>query len=163
MKQYATKRKMIGAVQWTGEMTPEMRDLLGPRSVTWTATSLTLGNGSIAYAGDWIYQVFLERDDSRVPVDLAVMPDVQFCALYEVTDGSAPTRETHEENYRVFVDTLDALLVDGLRLSREAHADMFGKRTALLRLLHDLFDDERFLARRSERKLVLDKLSKELL
>jgi hypothetical protein len=56
VKHYAKKREAVRAVQWLGELTPEVRDLIGDRAVRIVdAQQLDLGGGWYARVSDWIY------------------------------------------------------------------------------------------------------------
>ena len=59
MKHYAKKREPVRAVQWTGEMTSEMTELLGDRHISVDGDRQLVfanakGPGRCARAGDWI-------------------------------------------------------------------------------------------------------------
>lgn len=84
MKHFAKKRTLIRAVQWRGEMTPEMRDLIRERAPNVEhADPLNLGNGWEARSGDWIYSTSGE--------DLAVISDEVFRKIYEEVDETGHT------------------------------------------------------------------------
>ena len=58
-KHYAKKRESIRAAQWTGEMTPEMKELLGERAISIDGDRQLVfanakGPGRFARVGDWI-------------------------------------------------------------------------------------------------------------
>ena len=59
MKIYAKKREAVRAAQWTGEMTPEMKELLGERTISIDGDrqlvfSNSKGPGRFACVGDWV-------------------------------------------------------------------------------------------------------------
>ena len=59
MKHYAKKREPVRAAQWTGEMTPEMKELLGERPISIDGDRQLVfanakGPGRFARVGDWI-------------------------------------------------------------------------------------------------------------
>ena len=59
MKHYAKKREPVRAAQWTGEMTSEMKELLGERSISIDGDRQLVfanakGPGRFARVGDWV-------------------------------------------------------------------------------------------------------------
>ena len=80
MKHYAKKRESVRAVQWTGEMTLEMRALIGERSI-WIDgdRQLMFGNakgpGRFARVGDWVVSLSGE--------DLSLVGADEFRNAYE--------------------------------------------------------------------------------
>jgi len=149
MKHYAKKREPICAVQWTGEMTAEMAALLGERTKPFIKDrelvfSNVKGPGRFARPGDWIVSTSGE--------DLAVIGDDVFRKDYEEID------ETEQE----FVRELDALLVAGLKLSREEHATIFRERDRLIRTLSGLLADQSYTAAHRERHRIRNKIVEDL-
>ena len=85
MKTFAKKREPVCAAQWTGEVTPEITELLGNRLISVDdAESLVFANakgpGRFARKGDWIASASGE--------DLFVIGDAQFRKIYEEVDGT---------------------------------------------------------------------------
>jgi hypothetical protein len=82
VKTFAKKRESICAVQWTGEMTPEITELLGDRFISAAEDELVFANakgpGRFARKGDWI--------GSASGEDLFVIGDVLFRKIYEEVD-----------------------------------------------------------------------------
>ncbi len=164
-KHYAKKRAPVEAAQWRGEMSPDVTAVLELRT-----SHVKVGDnqalefaghrwpGRIARLGDWIC--------ATPDGDLILVGDEEFRATYEEVDmtGSTlpPTDEEHEANARDFVKELDALLVAGLKLSREEHTAIFRERDRLLSRLRHLFDDERYNAARRERHRIRNKIAQEL-
>jgi hypothetical protein len=163
MKHYAKKREPVRAAQWTGEISTELRDLLGGRVIDVNPQRqlilLNRGPGRVASVGDWIC--------SSSGEDLSVVGDVDFRRSYEEADETGralpPTSDEHEAAALEFVRALDALLIDGLKLSREGHPNIFHERESLMRTLRHLFEDQRYIAARSERQRIKDKIVKELI
>lgn len=164
-KHYAKKRALIEAAQWRGEMSPNVTAVLNLRTshvkVGDNQTLEFAGHrwpGRFARVGDWIC--------ATPDGDLSLLSDEEFRAAYEEVDETgrtlSPTDEAHEASAREFVKELDALLVSGLKLSREEHATIFRERDRLLSRLRHLFDDERYNAARSERHRIRNKIAEEL-
>lgn len=163
IQSFAKKREAIGAVRWTGEVTPEMTELLGDRSVTVDGDrSLVFSNdkgpGRFARAGDWICSTSGE--------DLFVVGDEIFRAVYEAVDETGrslpPTDAEHEAAALDLMREIDVLLVTGLKLSREDHAGIFRDRERIMRTLRHLFEDQAYTAARRERQRIKDRIVKEL-
>jgi hypothetical protein len=166
MKHFAKKRKPCCAVQWTGEVTAEMAELVGPRMIQVTQDRLlafrnSKGPGRAASVGDWIVSTSGE--------DLAIVGDTEFREDYEEIDEIGrplPTDEEHEAASQAFVRELDSLLVAGLKLSREEHATIFRERDRLIRTLSGLLADQSSTTARRERHRItntlVDLLAKEL-
>jgi hypothetical protein len=79
VKTFAKKREPICAAQWTGEMTPEITELVFGRLISIDGDQLIFANakgpGRFASKGDWIA--------SAAGEDLFVIGDVQFRKIYE--------------------------------------------------------------------------------
>jgi hypothetical protein len=85
MKHFAKKREMIRAVQWTGEMTPDVVEMLGDRKTCFHGDrQLRLGDGWYACVGDWICTVTVGRG-------IAVLSDEVFRKVYEEVDAADET------------------------------------------------------------------------
>lgn len=159
MKHYAKKSELLRAVQWLGgEKSLELIELLGQRG-RFNAESgqLELGSGWYARTGDWICSASGE--------DLSVLSDKVFCEIYEEVDESdrvPPTDNEHEAACQAFVRVLDVLLLAGLKLSREEHPSVFRERDRLVRTLHGLLEDQAYLAARSERQRIKERIVKEI-
>jgi hypothetical protein len=158
VKHYSKKREMLGATQWTGEMTPDVTELTGQRKVHVEGDrQLILGNGWYARVGDWIMST---------PEGVSVIGDEVFRRIYEEVDETGrvvtPTDDEHEAAGREFVRELDALLVATLRLSREEHPSTFRDRDALVRNLRHLLEDHAYVAVRRELARIRVKITKEL-
>lgn len=159
MKNYAKKRESIVAVQWTGEMTPEVTELIGARifhveAMRQLVFANAKGPGRFVSVGDWIV--------SSSGEDLGVFGDQVFQTLYEEADETGrvlPTDDEHEAAGREFVQELDALLIDGLKLSREEHPKIFRGRDRLWNRVRCLLDDERYKASKREQQRVLEKIA----
>ena len=84
MRTFAKKREPICAAQWTGEMTPEITELLGAHLISVDKDELVFANvkgpGRFARKGDWI--------GSSSGEDLFVIGDAQFRKIYEEVDGT---------------------------------------------------------------------------
>lgn len=152
MKHYAKKREPVRAVQWTGELTSEMSELLGPRDISVNGDrQLIFGNakgpGRFARIGNWMV--------SSSGEDLTVIGDDVFRRDYEVVDESGrrlpPTDDQHDAAAREFVRELNVLLCTGLKLSPEDHPDIFRERERLVHTLAGLFVDQSYIAARKER------------
>lgn len=159
MKNYAKKRLLVRAVQWHGgEKTPELIELIGSRGLVNAETGqLELGNGWYVRPSDWVMSTSGE--------DFAVINDETFRLVYEEVESSeraAPTDATHELAGREFIAKLDALLVAGLRLSREEHKSLFRDRDHLVRALRHLLDDHAHVARQHELARIREKIQKDL-
>lgn len=163
MKSYAKKRAAARAVQWTGVMTPEMTALVGEQHLVHVDSNRQLvfsnakGPGRFAREGDWIISTSGE--------DLTVIGDDVFRTAYEEVDETVratPTDAEHEAAGQDFVRELDVLLVAGLKLSREEHANIFRERDRLIRTLSGLLADQSYTAARRERHRVRDKIAKDL-
>ena len=158
-RRYAKKREPICAAQWTGEITPDVAELLGERKAHIDGDrQLVLGNGWYARVGDWI--------NSTSGEDLSVIGDEVFRKIYEEVDETGrvlpPGDDEHEAAGREFVRELDVILVAGLRLSREDHPAIFRDRDRLVRTLRCLLEDHAWTAERRERQRVREKIVKEL-
>lgn len=158
-KHYAKKREPIRSAQWTGEMTPDVAELIGERKAHLDSDrQLVLGNGWYARVGDWI--------NSPSGEDLSVIGDEVFRSIYEEVDETGrarpPSDAEHEAAGREFARELDVILIAGLRLSREDHAAIFRDRDRLVRTLRCLLEDHAWAAERRERQRVREKIVKEL-
>jgi hypothetical protein len=162
-KYYAKKRDVMRAVQWTGEMTADVQELIKYREVSVDPQQrLQLGSGWHAWharVGDWIYSTSGE--------DLSVDSDEVFRKTYEAVDDVGrpmpPTADEHENAGREFVEQLDTLLADSLHLSRETHPDIFQRRDRLVRTLRRLLEDHAFVAaQRRELAWIRAKINREL-
>lgn len=159
MKHYAKKRESLRAVQWNGgAATPELYELLGERGhYNADSQQLELGNGWYARIGDWICSTFGD--------DLTVIGNEVFSKIYEEVDETGrvlPSNDEHETAGREFIQELDALLIEGLRLSREEHPSLFRGRDRLVRRMYSLLDDERYTAARRERQRIKEQIVKEI-
>ena len=165
MKHYAKKRSAVLAAQWTGEMSPEVSAVLGPRAThVEVGADRTLkfagqqGYGRVAQVGDWIYSTSGE--------DLSLVGDEQFRSSYEEVDEDGrlarPTEDEHEAAANEFVRELDALLLAGLKLSKEEHPDIFRERERLMRKLRHLFEDQSYNASRRTRREIRERIVKDL-
>ena len=163
MKSYAKKREAVCAAQWTGEMTPELTELVGDRMISIDGDRQLVfanakGPGRFACVGDWLV--------SSSGEDLTAIGDDQFGKIYEAVDETGrpmpPTDEQHEVAGREFVRELDVLLLAGLKLSREEHPSIFRDRDRLVRTLRHLFEDQAYTAARRERHRIRDTIAKEL-
>jgi hypothetical protein len=74
-----------------------------------------------------------------------------------------PTADEHTADVRTFVDGVDAILIDGLRLSREAHPNIFRASNELERKLRHLLEDHAWTAARSECQRIKERIVKEIL
>jgi len=158
-KHYAKKRESIRTVQWTGEMTSDVAELVGQRKVHVEGDrQLVLGAGWFARVGDWIYSTSGE--------DLSVISDEVFRNVYEEVDETGrvlpPTNDEHEAAGKEFVQKLDDLLAAGLRLTREEHRAIFRDRDQLVRCLRRLLEDHAWVAARREQARIREKIAKEL-
>ena len=93
MKTFAKKREPIRAVQWTGEMTPEITELISGHLISIDDGQLTFANakgpGRFASKGDWI--------GSSSGEELFVIGDAQFRKIYEeVVDKDDPKHITDQ-------------------------------------------------------------------
>lgn len=164
MPRFAKKRKYVQAIQWTGEMSAEVTALLGDRKTSINDNRvLTLGNGWYATVGDWIMV------DEGVE-GIAVMSSDGFSQIYERVDEpgelrptSGPTSDEHIADVREFIDAINAILIDGLRLSSESHPRIFHARHELIRKLHGLLDDREWVGARDARQRTKDRIIKEFL
>lgn len=161
MKGYAKKRDTVRAVQWTGEMSAEMTELVGEHKVSIDGDRQLIfhnakGPGRFARVGDWMV--------SSSGEDITVVGDDVFRTTYEeVAAGrSTPTDEEHRVAGQDFVRDLDVLLVEGLKLSREEHPDMFRERDRLIRTLSALLADQSYTAARRERHRIRNKIVEDL-
>jgi hypothetical protein len=160
MKHFAKRREPIVAVQWTGELTPDMTALIGDRLFHVDGDrQLVFGNakgcGRFACVGDWIV--------SSSGEDLTVIGNEVFERVYEEVDDTGrslpPTDAEYELTSRSFVRELDALLVEGLRLSRKEHPNIFLGRDRLLNRVRCLLDDERYRASYREQRRIMAKIA----
>ena len=161
MKHYAKKRDVMRAIQWTGVMTPDVQELIKGRGGTVRfdeQQQLQLGSGWYARVGDWIYSMSGE--------DLSVIIDEVFSKTYEEVDDAGrvmpPSAAEHEQAGREFVQQLDALLADSLRLSREGHPEIFQRRDQLTRTLRRLLEDHAYVAAQRELARIRNKINKDL-
>lgn len=157
-KRYAKKREPIRAVQWDGELSPDVVELVGQREVhvdddRQLIFSNDKGPGRFAQVGDWIYSTSGE--------DLSLMGDDQFRKIYEEIE-STPMDEEHEAAAQALVRELDVLLVAGLKLSREDHPDIFRDRDSIQRHLRGLLEDHAYIVARRERHRIRNQIAKEL-
>jgi len=147
VKLYAKRRERFCAVQWTGVMTPEVEELLQGRSDR---------PGGPLSVGDWICSASGE--------DVWMISDEMFRKTYEEVSATgrpvAPSDADHAAAGEVFTKKLDALLVDALRLSPEAHFGIWRDRNALLSALRDLIEDHGHVAARHERAYICEKIKK---
>jgi hypothetical protein len=179
VKRYAKKREAVRAVQWRGEMTAEIRDLIGMRlGIGIERQQLTLGK-ACARVGDWIlsssgeyltviddavFRRFYEEVDPA-GLEFSQKLDVVFQRLYEevvATRVAPPTDAEHEKAGMEFTQKLDAVLVDALRLSSARHPGIWRDRDTLLGLLRNLLEDHSFVTARRERVRICEKIAKEL-
>jgi hypothetical protein len=156
VKHYAMRRDVLRAVQWSGVMTPDVQDLIKGHHVEFDEDQqLQLGGGRCVRVGEWLC--------SRSGEDLFKVSDDVFRKTYEEVDvGARPTADEHEQAGREFVQQLDALLADGLRLSREAHPEVFQRRDQLTRTLRRLFEDHAWVVAQRELARIRNKIDKEL-
>lgn len=159
MKHYAKKRSAVAAVQWTGEITAEVQELIGDRSAQIdTDRRLILGNGWFVPVGAWVVSASGE--------DLFPIGEDDFRQTYEETDATGrarpPTDAEHDAAAREFGRQLDVVLLAGLKLTREEHPSIFRDREQLLRALRHLLEDQSYTAARHERHRIRDKIAKEL-
>lgn len=156
-KHYATRRgSPFQAVRWSGEMTPEVRDLVGDHAPhVDDQGQLFLDNGRFVRVGEWI------QGPQLVPVD-----NEQFRRLNEEVDEAgrpvSPTDEEHEAAGTAFVQALDSLLVEGLRLSAGDHSSIFRERDVLVRRLRHLLEDHAYVAERRERARIRERIAQEI-
>lgn len=163
IQSFAKKREAVRAVRWTGEVTPEVKELLGGRPITVMGDrqlgfSNTTGPGRCAGLGDWICSTSGE--------DLFVVGDDAFRATYEEVDETCrplPTDAEHEAAALDLIREIDAVLVAGLKLSREDHATIFRDRERIMRTLRHLFEDQAYTAARRERQRIKDRIVKDIL
>ena len=163
MKHYAKKRESVRAVQWTGEMVPKVRALLGERPISIDGDrqlvfSNAKGPGRFARMGDWIVS-FSGEDFSLVGAD-------EFRNAYDEVDETGrvlPSDAEHEAAAREFVRELDMLLIAGLKLSREESPDIFRARDRLVHRVRHLLDDERYTSANRERQRIKEKIVKDLI
>lgn len=163
IQSFAKKREAIRAVRWTGEVTPEMKELLGERAGKVEGDrqlvfSNEQGPGRFACAGDWICSTSGE--------DLFVVGNEVFRDTYEEVDETGrslpPTDAEHEAAALDLMREIDVLLVEGLKLSREDHSGIFRDRERIMRTLRHLFEDQAYTAARRERQRIKDRIVKEL-
>jgi hypothetical protein len=163
LKHFAKKRESVRAVQWQGEITPDLRELAGDRDLRVDDDRQLMfanakGPGRFAGVGDWIVSTSGE--------DLFAIGDEVFRAVYEEVDRTglslSPTDAEVDKSYTEFVQKLDTLLVDALRLSSEAHHGIWRDRTTLLTKLRHLLEDHGYTAARRELARIRDKITKEL-
>lgn len=164
MKYFAKKREVIAAVQWTGEMTAELKALLGDRFLSIDEKQLLIfgagkGPSRAAAVGDWV--------GSASGEDLFPIGDEQLHKIYEeVTEAGRPLPPTdaeHDMEYQAVLQKLDDLLVNALRLSPEAHPGIWRDRNKIVSVLRDLLHEHGYVAERRERlrirKLIDEKLT----
>lgn len=164
MKHYAKKRELLTAVQWTGEMTPEVTEFLQGRAVRFAVVDGRLefansrGPGRFVDRPDWI----MWSSEGLVPVG-----DADVRRIYDEVDETGrsipSTGEEHEAAGREFVLELDALLAAGLKLTREEHAKIFADRDRLVRTMRHLMEDHAWHAERRERARIVSRITKEIL
>lgn len=163
MKHYAKKRETVAAIQWMGELTPEVTEFLQGRALQFSVVDGRLqfanirGPGRVADRSDWI----VWSSEGLVPVG-----DADVRRLYDEVDAQGrslpPTDAEHEEAGREFVQALDALLVQGVKLSAEAHPAIFQSRDRLVRTLRHLLEDHASVIERREQRRILSRI-KEIL
>lgn len=163
MKHYAKKQVLVRAAQWTGKMTPDVAELVDDQHLISVDHNDQLvfhnsqGPGRFARVGDWLL--------SSSGEDLTVIGDEQFHKIYEEVDEnrrSLSTDEEIEDEAKKLVVALDAILVAGLRLSREGNPDIFRERDRLMHRMRHLFDDVRYTSARQERHRIRNKIAEEL-
>jgi hypothetical protein len=160
MRHFAKKRDAFRAVQWFGELTPDVYDLVGDRGVVdlrvEAQQQLALGSGWYARLSDWI---------CVTNEGLCVISDETFRKIYEEVDETGravpPTDAEHEVAGLAFVLKLDALLVTGLRLSSDQHPSIFRDRDMIVRELRRLLEDHAWVAARRERQQIKERLTKD--
>jgi hypothetical protein len=90
VRTFAKKRESICAAQWTGEMTPEITELLGDHLISVDKDELVFANakgpGRFARKGDWI--------GSSSDGELFVIGDAQFRKIYEEVDETERISDT---------------------------------------------------------------------
>jgi hypothetical protein len=162
-KHYAKKRHPLRAVQWLGEITSDLRELIGDHDSRVDGDrqlvfSNAKGPGRFARVGDWIYSTSGE--------DLSVIGNEEFLKIYEEVDETGrmlpPSDADHEAAAQDFTGKLDALLVDALRLSPGVHPGIWRDRNALLHALQCLLEDHGYVAARRELARIREKIKKEL-
>ncbi|HSX22858.1 MAG TPA: hypothetical protein VLE97_08815 [Gaiellaceae bacterium] len=162
MKHFAKKSEVVAAIQWTGEMTPDVQAFLQGRAEHSSVSEGRLhfaggrGPGRAADRGDWI----VWSSEGLVPVG-----DADIKRLYNEVDGNgrpALDAAAHEAASHEFVQELDAILVEGLRLSQEQHPKIFMRRDKLVRVLWRLMEDHGWNAEQRERERLKKHLIKEL-
>jgi hypothetical protein len=162
VKHFAKKSEVVAAIQWTGEMTPELQAFLQGRAEHVSVSESRLhfagarGPGRAADRGDWI----MWSSEGLVPVG-----DADIKRLYNEVDAAGHAIATDEEidaYYGEFVRKLDAILVDALRLAKDAHPAIWRDRNNLLSMLRHVFEDVRYSAARRELARIREKITKEL-
>ena len=157
MKQYVQKREPIRAVQWLGEKTPELIELLGEHGHFSTnslkGTELRLGSGGYVLPGYWIC--------SSSGEDFMVLSTEQLHDRYEEVHAGPTTQKAHEEAALEFLKQIDALLVEGLKLSPEQHTKVFRDRNRLVDQLRELLTHQTWLGQREAQDL-RNRIRKEL-
>ena len=167
MKHYVKKREPIYAARWTGEMTPDVAELIGQRKIQVDGDRRLVfdnakGPGRFVCVGAWIG---IRQSLSSSGDDLTVVSDDVFRKGYEEIDETGrqmPTDAEHEAAGRDFVRELDVLLIAGLKLSREEHPSIFHERDRLVRTLRHLFEDQAYTAARKERHRIRNKIVEDL-
>jgi len=164
VKHFAKKRETLTAVQWTGEMTPEMKTFLEVNAHSFGVVDGRLhfansrGPGRIVDMGDWVV---------LTPEGLIPFGDQDLSALYDEVDEAGrslpPSEKEHEAAGHAFVQALDALLVGSLGLTREFYPKIFLERDRLIRLLRGLLEDHSWEAARRERARIVSRITKEIL
>jgi hypothetical protein len=172
VKQYVQKREPVRAVQWLGEKTPELIELLGEHGDFSTSTSksleLRLGRahnnqdrGGYVLPGYWIC--------SSSGEDFTVLSDMQFRDRYEEVGSEGrepPTPTEHEEDAQDFLKKLDALIFESLHVSMiqgsPEHKKIFHDRNVLTQHLRELLGHAAWLAARRESTRLRELLLKTL-
>jgi hypothetical protein len=70
--------------------------------------------------------------------------------------------DKHEQDAQEFVRAVDTILIEGLRLSKEEHPDIFRKRSELLHDLRGLLSDAHWRGRKAEQKRLRQQLDEML-
>jgi outer membrane immunogenic protein len=84
---YAKKRESVRAVQWNGEMTPEVRGVVRDRVVRVDGGQLEMGGGWYARIGDWIYSTYGEAGEGEAADAVVEQPPVEQVPIFTWTGG----------------------------------------------------------------------------
>ena len=160
MRYYVKKRDLFNAVQWNGELTSDVLELLGERQFFVDGGLLILGHverGWPVRVGDWIRVIGKEIS--------AMSSDAFSSTCEEVDESGRPLSKTDAEqaaSVADFVYELDALLLTGLKLTSAEHPGIFEERARLKRRLFRLLEEQTCTAATRERHRVREKIARDL-